>query len=160
MSESPQEIKRSPGNPNWKKTEAAPVKKGRPSWKPASLNEFYNKEPGYVYRMVRKDQDNLAKKEAEGWEKVSAIQGADTKHIEPGRINDGKSMTTVQEGKDWVLARIPEELAQERRDYFQKESDRRVAGLTAHLKKETAKEGTETHGNITISSRHGVQTIE
>lgn len=148
----PQDIKRGPGRPA--------AKKGKSSWKPASLNEFYNKEPGYVYRMVRKDPDNLAKKEVEGWEKVSAIQGMDTKRVDPGRINDGKPMTTVQEGKDWVLARIPEELAQERRDYFQNETDRRVAGLTAHLKKETAKEGTDTHGNITISSRQGTQVIE
>lgn len=160
MSESPQDIKRGPGRPKQAEVSTAPVKKGRPTWKPASLNEFYNKEPGYVYRMVRKDPDNLAKKEVEGWEKVSAIQGMDTKHINPGRIDDGKPMTTVQEGKDWVLARIPEELAEERRDYFQKETDRRVEGLTAHLKKEAAKEGTGTHGNITISSRSGTQIIE
>ncbi len=153
MSESiSQETKRGPGRP--------PVKKGRSSWKPASLNEFYNKEPGYVYRMVRKDPDNLAKKEAEGWEKVSSLQSGDLKRADPGRIDDGKPMTTVQEGKDWVLAKIPEELAVERREYFQKETDRRVAGLTAHLKKEAAKEGTDTHGNITISSRQGTQVIE
>ncbi len=27
-----------------------PLKKGRTSWKPASLNEFYDKESGYRYR--------------------------------------------------------------------------------------------------------------
>lgn len=146
-----QEIKRSVDRP---------VKKGKPSWKPASLNEFFNKEPGYVYRMVRKDPDNLAKKSVEGWETVSAIQSQNTKRDEPGRINDGKPMTSVQEGKDWILQRIPEELAEERREYFSNETERRVAGLTAHLKKEVGKEGATTHGNITISSRQGQQIIE
>lgn len=155
----PEDIKRSPGRP---KTiaDALPVKKGKKSWKPAALNEFMNKEAGYTYRMIRKDPDNLAKKQAEGWETVSAVQSGKTKRDDPGRINDGKPMTSVQEGKDWVLGRIPEEDAQARNDYFSNENQRRVAGLTAHLKKEAAKEGTAIHGNITISSRHGTQEID
>lgn len=159
MSELSQE-KPKRGNPNWIKSEGESVKKGKRSWKPASLNEFDNKEPGYRYRMVRKDPDNLAKKESEGWEKVSAIQGSKTEHNDPQRINEPKRLTSVQEGKDWVLARMPEELAQERDDYYQNETNRRVAGLTAHMKKETAAQGTNTHGNITISSRTGTQIIE
>lgn len=159
MSELSQDIKRGPGRPK-SIADELPVKKGKRSWKPASLNEFQNKDPNFRYRMVRKDPDNLAKKEAEGWEKVSAIQGNQTKHDDPQRIDLPKPMTSVQEGKDWVLARIPEELALERDEYYNKESARRVEGLTAHIKKETGKHGTDTHGNITISSRAGTQTIE
>lgn len=159
MNEASQDIKRSPGRPK-SISEDMPVKKGKRSWKPASLNEFFNKEAGYVYRMVRKDPDNLAKKSVEGWETVSAIQSQNTKREEPGRINDGKPMTSVQEGKDWVLQRIPEELAQDRNSYFDNENQRRVSGLTAHLKNDLAKEGAGTHGNITISSRQGTQIIE
>lgn len=141
------------GNPNF-------VKKGKPSWKPASLNEFRNKEPGYVYRMIRKDPDNISRKAAEGWEIVSDLQSKDATHIEPGRVNDGKPLTTVQEGKDWVLAKMPQEMADERAAYYDNETQRRTMGLTAHIKKGIQKEGSDTHGSITISSRQGTQILE
>lgn len=134
------------------------VKKGKSSWAPASLNEFFDKEPGYRYRMVSKDPTNLAKKAREGWETVSAINNAGTVHDAPERINDGKKMTSVQEGHDWILQRIPEETAKERDEYFNNESERRVQGLTAHLKREVG--NAPIHGNINISSRRGTQVIE
>ena len=134
------------------------VKKGKSSWAPASLNEFYDKEPGYRYRMSSKDPTNLAKKAQEGWETVSAINSANTIHDSPDRIQDGKKMTSVQEGHDWILQRIPEETAKERDEYYNNESERRVAGLTAHLKREIG--NAPIHGNINISSRRGTQVIE
>lgn len=136
------------------------MKKGRTSWAPASLNEFTGKEEGYRYRMSRKDPENLSKKEQEGWENVSAIQSKDTKHNPAGRIDDGASLTSVQEGRDWILQRIPEELALQRDEYHNGEVERRTAGLTAHTKKEVGKSGAEVHGKITISSRLGTQTID
>lgn len=151
--------KRLPGRPPTKSTTSA-VKKGNSAWKPASLNEFTDKEPGYRYRMVRKDPDNMADKAAEFWEPVSGIQSSNTKQIDPNRIAEGKALTSVQEGKDWVLMRIPEEKAQERDAYYNAETARRTAGLTAHIKKEVGKTGAETHGEITVSSRMGTQTIE
>jgi len=136
------------------------IKKGNASWKPASLNEFSNKEPGYRYRMSRKDPDNLSKKAQEGWETVSSKDSSQTKHIDPERISDGKPLTSVNEGHDWVLQRIPEELAQARDRYYDNENERRIAGLTAHVKKDVANVGGNTHGEITISSRKGTKTIE
>jgi hypothetical protein len=138
------------------------VKKGKPSWKPASLNEFFDKEPGYRYRMVRKDPTNLAKKAAEGWETVSGIQSAQTAHDAPGRVHDGKPLTSVQEGHDWVLQRLPEDLAQGRDEYHAEKANRQVRGLTAHLKKEMRDKGGDApvHGDITISSRKGTQVLE
>lgn len=143
-----------------KKAPGRPAKKGKSTWKPASLNEFDNKEPGYRYRMSRKDPENLAKKEAEGWETVSNTNSPSTEHIDPGHTGSAKPLTSVLEGRDWVMQRIPEELAQERDAYYSEVTERRTAGLTAHMKKEIAKEGAETHGNITISSRTGTQVIE
>lgn len=136
-------------------TGAKGLKKGRDSWKPAALNEFYDKEPGYRYRMSRKDPANLAKKEQEGWETVSAIQSPDTEHDDPLRIEHGKSLTSVQEGHDWVLQRITEEVGLMRDEYINNETDRRTQGLTAHIKRDMAKDGAATHGDITISSRKG-----
>lgn len=150
------QVKRGPGRPA--KQEDA-LKKGNSSWKPASLNEFTDKDPGYRYRMSRKDPQNLSKKSQEGWETVSGIQGSQTSHDDPKRIEHGKPLTSVHEGHDWVLQRIPEEIAQKRDEYFNGETERRTSGLTAHIKKEMGKEGAAAHGDITISSRKGTQTI-
>lgn len=146
-----EQVKRGPGRPKPVDT----LKKGNTSWKPASLNEFSDKEDGYRYRMSRKDPNNLSKKSQEGWETVSAIQSSSTKHQEDGRIEHGKPLTSVLEGTDWVLQRIPEDLALQRDAYHNNEVDRRVRGLTDHIKKDFGKEGAETHGEITISSRKG-----
>jgi hypothetical protein len=138
-----------------------PIKKGKSTWKPASLNEFTDKEEGYRYRMSRKDPENLAKKEQEGWENVSKINGSATEHVAPERIGDHKPLTSVREGRDWILQRIPEEQAKERDAYYQSESDRRTAGLTAHIKKEIKDKGgnAPVHGEITISTRQGEQKL-
>ena len=138
------------------------IKKGKPSWKPASLNEFEGKEEGFRYRMVNKDPKNLSKKTQEGWETIGGItSGSQIKHEEPGRINDAKPLTSVVEGNDWLLMRLPEEKALERDAYFENESDRRVKGLTSHIKQEMRDKagGASVHGEITISSRKGTQTI-
>lgn len=149
------EVKRGPGRP---KQESA-VKKGSSSWKPASLNVFTEKDPAFRYRMMRNDPENLSKKDQEGWQIVSGVQSSQTKHEEPNRIEQGKPLTSVTEGRDWILGRIPEDVAQERDAFFNAESARRVSGLTAHIKKELTKEGAGSHGEITISSRQGTQTI-
>lgn len=137
----------------------AKLKKGNVSWKPASLNEFANKEDGYRYRMSRKDPDNLSKKAQEGWETVSDIQSSDTKHIDPNRIDLGTPLTSVQEGRDWILQRIPEEVAQARDAYQEDLKDRKTGALTAHIKKEAKEQGTDIHGEITISSRRGNKVL-
>lgn len=150
-----EQVKRGPGRPKQEDS----FKKGNSSWKPASLNEFKDKEDGYRYRMSRKDPVNLQKKRDEYWENVGGIQSPQTSHDAPNKIEHGKPLTSVYEGHDWVLQRIPEEIAQERDAYYNAETERRTSGLTAHIKKEMAKDGATAHGDITISSRKGTQTI-
>lgn len=133
------------------------IKKGRSSWAPASLNEFSGKEDGYRYRMSHKDANNLSKKAQEGWETVS---GDSTKHQDAGRIDDGAKLTSVLEGHDWVLQRMPEDVAQERDRYYSDQNAKRIKGLTAHIKKDLGKEDAQAHGEITISSRMGTQVID
>lgn len=152
-----EDVKRGPGRPATKQDSA--VKKGNSSWSPASLNEFQGKEDGYRYRMSRKDANNLSKKSQEGWETVSALQSNNITHEDPNRIEHGKPLTSVHEGHDWVLQRIPEEVAQKRDEYYNNEAERRTKGLTAHVKKELGKEGAAAHGDITISSRQGTTTL-
>lgn len=132
-----------------------PLKKGNSSWKPASVTDVANKEPGYRYRWSNKDPSNLQKKEAEGWETVSGITSDQTAPVDSNRIQDGKSISSVHEKHDVILQRIPEETAQGRDQYYNGEAERRVSGLTAHIKKDLGKEGAGSHGDITISTRKG-----
>ena len=148
---------RKAGRPSIKQT---PSKKGFTSWKPASALDVENKEDGYRYRWVNKTPDNLSKKAQEGWETVSGLQADSSLNTDNGRIFDGKPTTTVREKHDVILQRIPEELAQERDAYFQNETNRRTAGLTAHIKRDLQANKTTAHGNITISSRSGEQIID
>lgn len=142
--------KRGPGRP------AKQEKKGKSSWKPASVTEVTNKEDGYRYRWVNKNKDNVAKKLQEGWELIKADAPEE-------RIEHGQSLTSVTEKHDVVLMRLPEESAtgqdaQSRDQWLEEKNERRLAGLTAHLKKDLNKEGAEAHGEITISSRKGTST--
>lgn len=149
-----EDAKRGPGRPKQE-----PLKKGKASWKPASLNVFDNLEPGYRYRQMRKDPENLVKKSQEGWEVVSDLQSPHTEHQAADNLGDHKPLTSVLEGRDWVLGRIPEELAQSRDEYINATTANRTKGLTAHIKKDLEKSGAGMHGEITISSRKGTQTI-
>lgn len=138
------QIKRGPG-----------LKKGKPTWQPASRLDFLGKEDGYRYHVARKDPDNLAKKKAEGWENVSALQSPGTEHQDPNKIEHGKPLSSVLEGTDWILQRMPEDLAQARDEYMDNERKRRVSALTAHIGQDLNKAGAEAHGEITISTRKG-----
>lgn len=136
------------------------IKKGSTSWKPASITDVINKEPGYRYRWSNKDPDNLAKKSAEGWETVSKLQSDSVIPEDSNRIDEGKNLTSTFEKRDVILQRIREEDAQARDEYYNAENDRRITGLTAHIKKGANEQGTSAHGEITISSRKGTQTYE
>lgn len=142
------------------KKDATPLKKGRSTWKPASVTDVINKEDGYRYRWANKTADNLAKKEAEGWETVSSLQSDRVSPTDSGKINEGRSLSSVYEKHDVILQRIPEESALARDAYYQEETQRRTSGLTAHVKKEINKGGAPSHGEITISSRTGTQIID
>ncbi len=156
---SDQEQVRRPGRP--KTTEA--VKKGKPSWKPASVTDVAHKEQGYRYRWATKTADNLAKREAEGWETVSKGTSSDKAiAVDDGKIHSGKKLTSIYEKHDVILQRIPEETAQARDEYMNNKTKKRTLGLTAHVKKEMGSAGgAPVHGDITISSlREGQQVID
>lgn len=155
MSELEQEV-RKPGRPK-SQSENPPLKKGKSSWKPASVTDVTNKEPGFRYRWINKLPDNLAKKAAEGWETVSGVT-SDKAKASPE--DSGKNPTSVFEKRDLILARIPEEVALERDAYMSEKTQKRTLGLTAHLKKEAGESKARLHGSITISSRQGEQVID
>lgn len=133
------------------------MKKGNISWKPAGITDTLQKEPGYRYRWCNKDSDNLAKKTAEGWEPVSALQADKTTPVKNDKFNP---LTSTHERRDAILCRLPEELAEARDEYHNQRTARTEEALSAHIKQELAKDGVKSHGKITISSRQGTKTME
>lgn len=161
MNTSEQMDSRKPGRPKSQSINQAPEKKGRPSWKPASVTDITDKEAGYRYHWARKDSDNLAKKEAEGWETVSKVTADKTSALSDGKMESGKSMTSVHEKHDLVLQRIPEDVALERDAYMNNLTELRTRGLTSHFKQQAQKAGNApVHGEITISSLREQQVID
>lgn len=152
--------KKAVGRPKQSESRQTVLKKGNSSWQPASILDVTDKEPGYRYRWSSKTADNLAKKQAEGWETVSGVQSPKTQATENNYISDGGKLTSVTEKHDCILQRLPESVAEQRDEYYNNESQRRVAGLTAHIKKDLGKEGAAAHGDITISSRHGTEVYD
>lgn len=150
------EAPRGPGRPP--KNEA-PLKKGNSTWKPANVLDIFDKEPGYVYRIVEKSPRNVAKKQREGWEFVSALQSPNTGNLAGNSLDRGAQMTSVVDGFDFVVMRLPEEMAQQRHDYFNNESDRRMSALKRLTSEDVSKVGgAPVHGSISIEKK-GIRTI-
>lgn len=144
--------KRGPGRP-------PVVKKGKPSWKPANVVDVIGKEPGYRYRLLEKSARNLAKKEREGWEIVSGLSNSQVETSSGyGRIDDGKPLTTVHEGQDYIVGRISEDLALERDAHFNAETERKMSALRKQTKDDLGKSDAPIHGSISIEKR-GVRTV-
>lgn len=131
-------------------------KKGNRSWKPASLLDLKNKDPNFRYRHVRKDDDNIARKLAEGWEFVDGLDKVE--HTEPtGRPDLGKRLTSVIEGRDWITMKMPEETARARDEYINAKTAQSEQLLTVQTKRDLGSDVT-VHGNVTIK-KHGVATV-
>lgn len=139
--------------------ETMTLKKGHPTWRPANVVDVIDKEPGYRYRLIEKSPRNLAKKEREGWEILSKVTTQKTTAESGyGRINEGTPMTSVLEGYDYVVGRIPEALAKSRDEYMNNESSRRMSSLKRQAAKDLGGVGGVTHGSISLEKK-GVRTI-
>lgn len=152
------EEKRGPGRPP---KQEEPAKKGKRSWTPSNLGDIIDKEPGYRYRRVHKDETNIAKKREEGWEFVSALNSPRTKAIHPeSRPDEPNPLTSNVEGRDWVAMRLDEETAQERDAFYREKTNRLEKRIYTQTKQELAKEGASLHGQITAERKGVTRTIE
>lgn len=156
------EVKRSVGRPPKNQTEQVAVKKGKPTWKPADAVDIQDKDPNYTYRIIEKSPRNIDKKRREGWEILSGINAqGESLQRGYGRIDDGKPLTSSLEGHDYVIGRIPNELAEARREYVQQKTDRMERALMSNTKKDMAKAtggAGSIHGSIMMEKR-GVRTV-
>lgn len=161
----PEFAKRSPGRPPRAEAAEPVVKKGKPTWKPANVIEV-KPRTGFTPRMINKDPQNLVRKQNEGWEIESGLNNsAPSTTTGYGRINEGKSLTSVMEGHDYVIGWLPNEQVEARREYYQSKTDRMTQALIRQTQKEMkdAARGVrggspEVHGSITIEKR-GVRTV-
>lgn len=139
-------------------TKSEQVKKGTRSWTPSNLGDVVDKEPGYRYRWVRKDQDNIAKKLEEQWETVSTLNDKAAYDFPTGRPNEGHGLSSVVERRDGILMRMPEDIAEQRDAFVNSKTERYTKALRAQARKDLAKEGAVAHGSINIEHK-GVRTV-
>ncbi len=132
-----------------------PKKKGRSSWKPASMLTVVDKPEGYRTRWVSKDSLNMQRKKAEGWLMANEINGTEATHEHPDKMGDGRPLTSVKEYRDMVLMVLPEEIAKERDEYFREKTDKQTADLKKNLQDDAEGKGVAgdeaVHGSIIIN---------
>ena len=93
----------------------------REPWKPPSMFDAPPAPEGYRHRWIRAevmgfdDRKNVAARSREGWE---LVRGEDYPDFEIPTIEDGKHAGVIGVG-GLLLAKIPEEIVEERKEYFQ-----------------------------------------
>lgn len=117
------------------------VKKGRPSWKPATMLDVKNKTPNYRYRWVWIDDMNLEKKQAEGWVFVNKETGVPGEHEHPGKTGDGKPLDSAKKYRDTVLMALPEELGKERDRFFNNKTEEQTLDAKKFLEQKKSRAG-------------------
>ena len=109
------------------------------SWTPPSMLDAPEPPPGYKYRWLREatggvdDKVNMSKRMREGYEPVRAEDHAD--FIAP-TIDEGRNAGTIGVG-GLILAKIPEEIADQRNEYYQQQSENAMAAVDNDLMRES-----------------------
>ena len=104
-------------------------------WKPASSLEA---PEGYKYRWIRtevrgfQDQKNVSARLREGFEPVRADEHPD---FPVPTIEDGKHEGTIGVG-GLMLAKVPEEVVDERNDYYRQQTEDQMTAVDNDLLKE------------------------
>ena len=97
----------------------------RTPWKPPSMLDAPEAPPGYQFRWIREatrghdDKSNMSKRIREGYEPVRA---EDYPEFEAPTIDSGSNTGVIGVG-GLILAKVPEETAEERTAYFQNQAD-------------------------------------
>ena len=111
----------------------------RKPWSPPSRLEAPKAPAGYRQRWIRtnirgeEDQMNVHAKLREGWEPVRADEYPDSDF---STITEGKHAGVIGQG-GLILARIPEETALERNDYYRGRTRNQMTAVDENLMKES-----------------------
>jgi len=114
-------------------------KAARQPWKPPQVLETPEAPPGMRYRWIRthirgeEDKTNVHMRLREGYEPVnpSEVEGYDLP-----TIDEGKHAGTVGVG-GLILAKIPEETANERNEYYQRQTEHQMTAVDNDLMKDS-----------------------
>ena len=110
----------------------------REPWKPPSMLDAPPAPEGYRHRWIRAevmgfdDRKNVAARSREGWE---LVRGEDHPDFEIPTIEDGKHAGVIGVG-GLLLAKIPVEVVEERKEYFQSMTRNQMAAVDNDLARE------------------------
>ena len=123
-------------------------KESRPKpWQPPSLLDAPTPPDGFVYRWLREstvgvdDKANMSKRIREGWEPVRAEEHPD---FEAQTVEDGKHAVVIGVG-GLILAMIPLETVEHRREYYRNMSAEQMEAGDSNLMR-------ESHSSMPISA--------
>lgn len=108
-------------------------------WTPPSMLPDPEPEPGYVFRWVRTstlgtaDPTNISSKFREGWEPVKASDHEDL-HIMSDSVDERFKDNIVVGGL--ILCKIPEEIAQERDEFYRNQTRSQMQSVDSNLMRE------------------------
>ena len=109
------------------------------SWTPPTLLPDPAPEPGYKYRWIRvsmmgqSDPRNVSTKLREGWEPVKA---SDHPEIELAVIENERFKDNIIIG-GLMLCKAPEELVEDRTDYYQQQAEGQMRSVDNNLMRES-----------------------
>ena len=111
----------------------------RTPWKPPSMLDAPQPPPGYQFRWIREatrgvdDKSNMSKRIREGYEPVRAEDFPD---FEAPTIESGSNTGVIGVG-GLILAKVPEETAEERNAYFRNQADSAMQGVDQNFMRES-----------------------
>ena len=111
----------------------------RTPWAPPSMLDAPEPPPGYQFRWIREatrgidDKSNMSKRIREGYEPVRAEDFPD---FEAPTIESGSNTGVIGVG-GLILAKVPEETAEERNAYFRNQADSAMQGVDQNFMRES-----------------------
>ena len=111
----------------------------RTPWKPPSMLDAPEAPPGYQFRWIREstrgenDPSNMSKRIREGYEPVRAEDYPD---FEAPTVDSGNLEGVIGVG-GLILAKVPVETAQERKEYFEAEAKSAMNGVDHNYMRES-----------------------
>ena len=108
-------------------------------WTPPSMLDAPTPPPGYKFRWIREstrgndDKSNMSKRIREGYEPVRAEDYPD---FEAPSIDHGRNKGVIGVG-GLILAKVPEETAKSRNDYFTQQAKTAIDGVDQNLMRES-----------------------
>ncbi len=122
------------------------VKKGKSSWRPSRMLDLKGQKPGFRYRFCDKDQANLEKKEAEGWVYATRETGhGELSHSDPELVHGGNPPDSAVSYRDLVVMALPEEIAQQRDEYYREFNEAQLQQVHDQAKEKLAGIGAPVH---------------